>query len=75
MIQRMSIRTQVPKVGGLMSKRALKHFVRLRPDQILRVPEECIVIGPYRVVRVYQADGKTTVTVRFKDGKQKKVTV
>lgn len=58
-----------------MSRRAFKDFVRLKPDQILRVSEECVGIGPYKVVRVHHAGGTTTVTVRFKGGKQKKVTV
>jgi hypothetical protein len=62
-------------VGGKMSRRAFKYFLKLSPEQIQRVAEECALLGPYWLVRVKRAGRFTAVTVRFESGRQKTVTV
>jgi len=61
--------------GEEMSRRAFKYFIKLSPEQIQRVSEECARIGSYKLVRVKKRGRSTIVTVRFESGRQKTVTV
>lgn len=58
-----------------MSKRVFKYFLKLSPEQMQRVAEECAPIGPYRLVQVKRTRKTLKVTVRFENGTQKTVIV
>lgn len=56
-------------------KESWKRFMQLSPEQQLRVSEECLGTGPYKVLHVATVGRTATVTVQFKNGEKKKVTV